>query len=463
MNNFNISQLKIDFLKTQLIGNYRTKMTKNKKGEELEKVFRYLITQPENGGANIKNLEDNELLFNYSKIKRSFEITMVGIVSVKEKEGSTNFKSEGSNENSNRYECELKKYDFYNQKEIVELEYEKIQIKYNIKKMKFIKSKKYEKFIGIDLCSDIKNFSKKNANSLKSGANIFKKAESIMQKDKEVKEVFKTQLKQKNITEEEYINYLAKVISFSEFIKENFNSVQLGYPNIITFSELKNTNAYVFHLILRRELDGAYKVLNDYNFEELSKMEEFKINENKKPIFKKDDILLFEMKDSSIEFIGLQCINSNFEVINGYVKVLKKKDEFKNYSFYYILIQENKEIKDQSLYSNLINEINKKVNDSLDNLSVKFYLFNEGKIFNTNFRKIDSKHLETLYLLKDELSFIKSKFMRIDQKFEDIDKKFGCVDKKMECLDYKLNILLGILCVFFIGNFMCFIYLFSKK
>ena len=62
MNNCDLSQLNIDFLKTQLlIGNYKSAMTENKKGKELEKIFKYLITQPEKEGINIKDIEDSQI------------------------------------------------------------------------------------------------------------------------------------------------------------------------------------------------------------------------------------------------------------------------------------------------------------------------------------------------------------------------------------------------------------------
>ncbi len=41
MNNNNLSQLKIDILRTQLIENYNSQITENKKGKELEKAFNY--------------------------------------------------------------------------------------------------------------------------------------------------------------------------------------------------------------------------------------------------------------------------------------------------------------------------------------------------------------------------------------------------------------------------------------
>ena len=99
MNNYNLAQLKIDILRTQLIGNNYSILTENKKGKALEKTFNYLIIQPENGGEKIKSLENDKSFFNYPKIPRSFKVDMAGFVSLEEKYGdSTEIKSKEINE-----------------------------------------------------------------------------------------------------------------------------------------------------------------------------------------------------------------------------------------------------------------------------------------------------------------------------------------------------------------------------
>ena len=62
---------------------------------------------------------------------------------------------------------------------------------------------------------------------------------------------------------------------------------------------------------------------------------EVNINENSRKIFKNNDILLFEIKDTSIEYASLEFINYNYNVIHGYIKTLKKNNKFKDSNFYY--------------------------------------------------------------------------------------------------------------------------------
>ena len=142
MNNNNLSQLKIDILRSLLIGNYNSQITENKKGKELEKVFNYIIIQPENGGEKINSIEYNKSIFNYTKIPRSFQVHIVGLASLEEKNGeSKDIKSEQINVDKKYYKCELKQYDFYNE-DIVEFKHNGIKIKYDIKNMKYKKGKK---------------------------------------------------------------------------------------------------------------------------------------------------------------------------------------------------------------------------------------------------------------------------------------------------------------------------------
>ena len=452
MNNYNLSQLKIDILRTQLIGNNYTIMTENKKGKGLEKVFNYLIIQPENGGEKIKGIENDKSIFNYPKIPRSFKVDMAGFVSLKEKNGeSTDIKSEENNEDKKCFICELKEYDFYNE-EVVAFNHNKIKIKYDIKNMKFKRGKKN---LSVDFCDDLKDYAK-SLTSVKSNNNIYKKVENFIEQEKNK---FKDKLEQKKIKEEDYVNYLGKIISFSEFIKTNFNGAQIGYPNIIKFAQItkdikdEKNDIFFFHLILRREIDSAVKVLDDYDLVKYSNMEEVQVI-NSQNIFKKNDILLFEIKDTSTESQGLQCINLNYNVMNGFIKTLKHKEEFKNCKFYYILIQENKKEKNYNLYADLIKEIQYKIKKN--NLCVKFYLFNEDNLFNMNIREINPEKLKILSLLKDEILLFKSKFNNIDEKFKKIDEKCKKIDEKFE---KKFNILFGMLFVVFI----VLILLFFKK
>ena len=410
MNNYYLSQLKIDILRTQLIGNNYSIFAENKKGEELEKAFNYLIIQPENGGAKINNIENNKSLFNYSKIPRPFEVAMVGLVSLEEYDGeSTDIKSQKMDEEKKCYNCKLREYDFYNIG-TVKFKHNNITIRYNIKDMKYIEGKNN---ISADFCEHLKDYAK--CSSVKSKSNIFKKAELAIEKDKEK---FEKELKQKKFTKENYVSYLEKIISFSDFIKDNFNGAQLGHPNIIKFAQIENvdkTSIFFFHLILKREIDSAVKVLDDYDFIKYSNMEEVEICHSQN-IFKKNDILLFEIKDTATEFQGLQCINYNYKVMNGFVKTLKQEEEFKNCEFYYILIQENKKEKGVNLYADLIKEIKTKTRKSI--LQVKFYLFDETNLFNRNIREMGPDKIRTLYLLKDELLFFRNKFDEIDKKFD---------------------------------------------
>ena len=182
------------------------------------------------------------------------------------------------------YTCKLKQYGFYND-DIAEFKYNEIKIKYDLKNMK---NKEGKKNLSEDFCYDLKDFLK-SLSSLKSNNNIYKKVEYFIEQEKQK---FTDKLKQKNINEEAYVSYLEKIISFSEFIKTNFNAAQVGYPNIIKFSQVEKdekNNIFFFHVILRRELDSAVKVLDDYDFIQYSNMEEIQVI-NSQNIFKKNDV-----------------------------------------------------------------------------------------------------------------------------------------------------------------------------
>ena len=447
MNNHNLLQLKIDILRNQLIGNNYSLMTENKKGKALENAFNYLIIQPENGGTKINSIENDKTIFNYPKIPRSFKVDMAGFVSLEEIKGeSTDIKSD--NEDKNYYTCELKQYDFYNE-DIVELNHNEIKIIYDLKNMKYKEGKEN---LCKNFCDDLKAHAKSISSKI-SNNNIYKK---VKQFKKDEKEKFTEKLKEKKIKEDDYVNYLEKIISFSEFIKTTFNAAQVGYPNVIKFAQIskdEKNNIFFFHVALRRELDSAVIVLDDYDFLKYSNMEEIQVI-NSQNAFKKNDILLFEIKDTAAESQGLQCINLNYNVMNGYIKTLKQKEQLKNCEFYYILIQENKKGKNYNLYADLIKEIRTKIEKN--NLYVKFYLFNENNLFNTNIREINPDKLKMLSLFKDEILLFKSKFNNIDEKFKKIDEKCKKIDEKFE---KKFNILFGMLFVVFI----VLILLFFKK
>ena len=260
---------------------------------------------------------------------------MAGFVLLKQKKESTIHINEENNENKNYYFCELKNYDFYNLNDEEEFKYgkkqNKIIIKYNIKQMKFTKGKENISFY---LCSDLKDISKKKGNSIKSESNIFKKAASIIRNDKGRIEDKINKKNELNINVDDYYNYLPKIISFSEYIKNKFNINQNGYPNIIKFSQTKIEICF-FSFNNQKRNWWAFLVLKDYNFVKYAGIREVNINENSRKIFKNNDILLFEIKDTSIEYAGLEFINYNYNVIHGYIKTLKKNNKFKDSNFYY--------------------------------------------------------------------------------------------------------------------------------
>ena len=93
-----------------------------------------------------------------------------------------------------------------------------------------------------------------------------------------------------------------------------------------------NKEIFIFHILLNRELDGAYLVLNNYDFNEKSGLKEIDISEinEKGQIFKPNDVLLFELKDSSYKDTAAKCLYGNYEVLNSYIEYLKANNEFKD-------------------------------------------------------------------------------------------------------------------------------------
>ena len=118
----------------------------------------------------------------------------------------------------------------------------------------------------------------------------------------------------------------------------------------------------------------------------------------------------------------------NYEVINGYVKILKNKKEFKNCEFYYIGIQEkNREEKEK--------DVNKNITEGI--LKIKLFFFHNNIIFGQNYCEMDPEKLKVLNLLNDE-------FSEIDKKFENIEKNF---EKKFNIIIFGLIVLIIIILV----------------
>ena len=244
-----------------------------------------------------------------------------------------------------------------------------------------------------------------------------------------------------------------KIVEFSKIIKNEFNSAQDGFPNIIKFSKLKaflkdeSDNIFFFHSTFRRELDGGYKIIKKYDFNTVSGFTEKKIGDSyQSTYFNTDDILLFELKDSLIDNVAIKCIKENYKIINGYIKVIKKEKQFQNCRFFYIGIQEGKESEEDK--DALFKKENIKID--YDELKVKLFTFYNGKIFGEDYRTMNKKRIEILNILKPEFENIDKRFENIDKRFENVDKRFENVDKSLKSLEENiikinnnLEILLG--------------------
>lgn len=171
----------------------------------------------------------------------------------------------------------------------------------------------------------------------------------------------------------------------------------------------------MFHVSFTRELDGAFKVIKDYDFQKYSGLEEKNINEDEeKIIFKKNDILLFELNDSTIEYLSAKCIYNNYNVLNGHIELLKQKKEFKDCQFFYLGIQEKKPLGFRNIENNIYEQIRSK--ESLGHLKIKLFEFVNEKIFNKEFRKENPDKMKILDLLKDERQKIENKInSRLDK------------------------------------------------
>ena len=335
-NNFDfLLDLNIEYLKNQLKG----EPIIIQKGVKLEEFFNLYIKKERYDGFSLENLNDNITLFNYRKNNpRSFQVNMTGLVKVQENIDDISTNTEETEKTTYKnYKCKFLKFDFWDENETVKLNYENTNIEYDLNKMKFINETK--KNINLDLCEFIKNIGKNNAE--KSVSNVFERAKSILNNEEKVKSLFKDKY---DINELK--NYYDELLSFSFILKNRFNHSQKGYPNLVKFSQIKgNDKLYFFHAVFVREMDGAYKVISKYNLSKAAGIYEKIFDEKKKnkEIFVKNDVLLFELKDSKTINYCLNCMYDNYDILNGYVKLLKKKKEFKNCEFYYIGIQEKNE------------------------------------------------------------------------------------------------------------------------
>jgi len=386
------------------------------------------------------NLEE---MFNYKQNPRNFEVDMIGLVLVKKNDKNANEEStldsrETNVTNKEQYLFEMLKYEFHPKKDKnIGLNYENIiNIKYNIKKFKLSP----QNVILMDLCEKLKEIGKKKKSDSKS-YNLFERAQSLINQGGESIEKIKTE-KIDNVLLNDYIN---KIVEFSKIIKNEFNSAQDGFPNIIKFSKLKaflkdeSDNIFFFHSNFRRELDGGYKIIKKYDFNKVSGFTEEKIGDSyQSTYFNTDDILLFELKDSLIDNIAIKCIKENYKVINGYIKVIKKEKQFQNCRFFYIGIQEGKESekdKDTSF---------KKENITIDfdELKVKLFTFYNGKIFGEDCRTMNKKRIEILNILKPEFENIDKRFENVDKRFENVDKSLKSLEENIIKINNNLEILL---------------------
>ena len=252
------------------------------------------------------------------------EVDMVGFVKAKQ-----NLISESSN-SLNKQKFEFVNYDFYD-KETIVINYENIKFQYNVKNLNF----KPKELIEIDLCSELKDIGKKHGSNTSS--NLFERAKNTINNDNKILEkiIEKRKVDNKLLLN----NYINTIMEFSIYIKNEFNSAQRGLPNLMRFIQIKtkkkeeNKEIFMFHITFKRDLDGGYRVKAQYNFEQVSGLKELNCYNNKtneKKNFINNDILLFELKDSTIENIAYDCLRKNYKVLNGYIKILKKKKEFQN-------------------------------------------------------------------------------------------------------------------------------------
>ena len=426
-NNFDLLiDFNIEYLKNQLKG----EPVNMQKGVKLEEVFNLCITNVHYNGDCLEDLNKNNTLFNYRKSPRSFQVNIAGLVNIKDTNEDISTSTEETGKTTYKgYKCEFLKYDFFDENGTVKMDHEEIKIEYEISKMKFTDETK--KIINLDLCKKIKDIGKNKAS--RSASNVFERAKSVFDEENDIKELFK-----------EYEigvlkNYYNELLSFSFILKNRFNHSQKGYPNLIKFSQIKGKNKlYFFHATFIREIDGAYKVISNYNLKKSVGIEEKIFDEKKKKdIFFKNDILLFELKDTKTQNYCLNCMYDNYEVLNGYVKTIKTKNDFKDCEFYYIGIQEGKEEAKEKDDKNKIEGI----------LKIKLFFFYDSQIFGQNYNEMNIEKLKTLNLLKDEFSGIEKKFSGIEKKISGIEKKISGIEKKNNIILFILIILIIIILI----------------
>lgn len=416
MNNNLLTELNIHSLKIGLSGEL-LKMS-DPKGPGLEKSFEYLMMQPENGGNEIENINNNKILFNNTKEKRNFKIDIIGFTKFNDINSEKDFNFFKDDYKNLAKEFELIKYDSYDRDgtKNIKLKYDKNEeIFYNIKDEQF----KNNKILDLDLCKLFQKIS--NESITKSSSKLtYAKAYNILINDENI---LKTKFK--NI-DKEYIKKLIKIIIlFTYFLKFKFNNAQKGFPIVNKFIKLKiieknhnkiKNKIFFFHCSFNRELDAAIKVKNNYNFNELSGLKELKISENNNTIFQKNDVLLFELKDSLSENNISRCMIDNYDIINEKIKILKRKNEFKNCNFFYIGIQ------DADSLINHNDKIRSEIKAKNDNgiLKIKIYYFKNDIIFNVKFRELDPDKLRIKKLLNEDFLKINSRLNKIENNIKDL-------------------------------------------
>ena len=442
MINDELLKINIEFLKMNLAGEAITASNKtNKKGTKLEDYFRYCIIRPENGGDCLEDLENNSSLFNYTKEKRKFDIDMIGFVQIK---NIYNSGTVSKDINLVQYKCyEPEKGQIY-------LNYMGTNIEYNSKNMKF----KQNKMISLDIIDQCHNLTRVYSNQTSSSdRNFFQKVNNLInQKKISIKDGDNV-----IIPPDELTTYLNNGKEFLEIIKKEFNSAQKGYPTMKKFvkviietePEKSKKDLYMFHITFRRELDAAFRVKQNYDFVKFSGFKESHIYDSEdKIIFKENDILLFELKDTTFSNTVATFINKNYYVLNSHIELLKEKDNFKNCRFFYIGVQEqnNQNVSNNNI-NNGKNEVYEKIRKKQEksSLKVKLFEFINDTIFHVDLKLVDPEKLKYLYVLKDEFDEIRSNKINTDNKLLKIENKIVAVENHVRELKNVIYIMLAVI------------------
>ena len=184
-----------------------------------------------------------------------------------------------------------------------------------------------------------------------------------------------------------------------------------------TEPEKSKKDLYMFHITFRRELDAAFRVKQNYDFVKFSGFKESHIYDSEdKIIFKENDILLFELKDTTFSNTVATFINKNYYVLNSHIELLKEKDNFKNCRFFYIGVQEqnNQNVSNNNI-NNDKNEVYEKIRKKQEksSLKVKLFEFINDTIFHVDLKLVDPEKLKYLYVLKDEFDEIRSNKIKL--------------------------------------------------